>query len=359
MMTRQAHFEALFPNEKPFRWKQIEQALFSVPKEDARLRRGWQDLTTLPKAMRETLMREVPWVSYREVKTLASANGDTYKAVLEPRHAASLVETVLMANRRGQWTICVSSQVGCAMKCTFCATGKMGLTRNLTSDEIADQYRFWREKLVNSEQKLVNSMGATQRISNVVFMGMGEPLANYENVKQALLTWLKYTDLGPTHLTVSTVGVLPMLEKLLIDPDWPPVRLALSLHSADPTTRKEIVPTSYDQFLPKIEDWTRRYLEKFGNRRHHLTFEYVMLRDVNDTDRHAEMLSKMAARLGKVKVNLIPYNFTDLGYTRSRDAQIARFKAVLEARDVPVTVRKTMGDDIAAACGQLITLGKK
>ncbi len=353
--SRQAQFQALFPHEKPFRWKQIEQALFTAPKEGLKAGvpapRGWNDLTTLPKAMRETLAREVPWVSYREVKMLASANGDTYKAVLKLGHAASLVETVLMANRRGQWTICVSSQVGCPMKCTFCATGKMGLTRNLTSDEIADQYRFWGEKLVNSV--------GTGRISNVVFMGMGEPLANYENVKQALLTWLKYTDLGPTHLTVSTVGVLPMLEKLLSDPDWPPVRLALSLHSADPRTRKEIVPTSYDQFLPKIEDWTRRYLEKFGNRRHHLTFEYVLLRDTNDTDHHAEMLSKMAARLGKVKVNLIPYNFTDLGYTRSRDSQIARFKAVLEARDVPVTVRKTMGDDIAAACGQLITLGKK
>lgn len=348
MPTRQSQFQALFPHEKPFRWRQIEQAMFQA--------RGWPDLTTLPKAMRETLEREVPWVSYKEVKTLVSAKRDTHKAILQLADGA-LVETVLMANKRGQWTICVSSQVGCAMKCTFCATGKMGLMRNLTVDEIVDQYRFWGQKI---GEKIEDGSQKTEggRISNVVFMGMGEPLANYENVKNALQTWLKYTDLGPTHITVSTVGVLPMLEKLLTDPDWPAVRLAVSLHSADPQTRHEIVPTSYDQFLPKIEDWTRRYFEHFGNRRHHLTFEYVLLRDINDTDHHAEVLSKMAARLGKVKVNLIPYNFTDLGYTRTTDEQIARFRAALEARDVPVMVRKTMGDDIAAACGQLITLGK-
>lgn len=345
MSTRQSQFQALFPQEKPFRWKQIEEALFAIPKAGSKSPHGWQDLTTLPKAMREMLAREIPWVSYREVKTLVSAQRDTHKAILQLADGA-LVETVLMANKRGQWTICVSSQVGCAMKCTFCATGKMGLARNLTVDEIVDQYRFWGEKI-------------EERISNVVFMGMGEPLANYENLKKTLQTWLAYTDIGPTHITVSTVGVLPILEKLLIDPDWPAVRLAISLHSADPKTRHEIVPTSYDQFLPKIEDWTRRYFEKFGNRRHHLTFEYVMLRGINDTDRHAEMLSKMASRLGKIKVNLIPYNFTDLGYTRTTDEQLARFKVALEARDVPVMIRKTMGDDIAAACGQLITLGGK
>ena len=254
MPTRQSQFQALFPHEKPFRWKQIEEALFAIPKAGSKSPHGWQDLTTLPKAMRETLTREIPWVSYKEVKTLVSAKHDTHKAILRLADGA-LVETVLMANKRGQWTICVSSQVGCAMQCTFCATGKMGLMRNLTVDEIADQYRFWMEKIEEGQKVPM------QRISNVVFMGMGEPLANYENVKQTLLIWLKHTDLGPTHITVSTVGVLPMLEKLLSDPEWPAVRTAISLHSADPKTRHEIVPTSYDQFLPKIEAWTRRYFD--------------------------------------------------------------------------------------------------
>lgn len=351
--TRFEQFTELFPNEKAFRWKQVEENLFKPGKSN------WEDITNLSKSMRETLSKEVPWVSYKGSQVLRSARGDTHKALLELEDGQK-VETVLMENKRGDWTICVSSQVGCGMGCTFCATGKMGLTRSLTSDEITDQYRFW-QHFIHTE------LQGDQRISNVVFMGMGEPLANYENVKKAIHTWLKYTDLGPTHITVSTVGVLPVLEKILTDPDWPDTRLALSLHSADPITRKQIVPSSYEQFIPKLKEWIQRYQEVHGNRRHHLTFEYVMLKDVNDTAHHAEVLAALVNELsaGKrhheepLKVNMIPYNFTDIGLERSTNNQIHRFRDILEAAGVPVTIRKTMGDDIAAACGQLIVLGKK
>lgn len=359
--TRFEAFQELFPNEKSFRWKQIEENLFKPGKQ------GWQDITNLSKAMRETLAAEVPWVSYKGSQVMRSAKGDTHKALLELEDGEK-VETVLMENKRGDWTICVSSQVGCAMACTFCATGKMGLLRSLTADEIMDQYRFWTAYIIENPQLFQNhSTSSRERISNVVFMGMGEPLANYENVKKTIHTWLKYTDLGPTHITVSTVGVLPVLEKILVDPDWPDTRLAISLHSADPITRKEIVPSSFDLFLPKLHDWIQRYQEVHGNRRHHLTFEYVMLKNVNDTDHHAEVLADLVRELSRsrrhgeepLKVNMIPYNFTDIGLERSTRAQLERFKEILEHRGVPVTMRKTMGDDIAAACGQLIVLGKK
>lgn len=347
--TRQEQFQALFPNEPRFRFGQIQQALFQSKS------KSWNDVTTLSKQMREELTHKIPFITIKASQILTSKKGDTYKAMLTLLDGQQ-IETVLMQNVRDQWTICVSSQVGCAMRCGFCATGRMGLKRNLSADEIMDQYRFWQSFV--TEQQAKNKKFPT-RISNVVFMGMGEPLANYDNVKATINVWLKNTDLGHNHITVSTVGHLPMLEKLLNDAEWPHVRLAVSVHSADASTRKMIVPTSYDGFLPKLADWAQRYIEKFGNKKHHLTFEYVMLRDINDTAHHAKVLAEYVNQIGHVKVNLIPYNVTENKFKRSLDAVIDDFKFKLEDAGVIVTVRKTMGDDIAAACGQLIKLGQK
>ncbi|MFT7184017.1 MAG: 23S rRNA (adenine2503-C2)-methyltransferase, partial [Oceanicoccus sp.] len=163
---------------------------------------------------------------------------------------------------------------------------------------------------------------------------------------------------GVSKITVSTVGVIAILNGLIKDPDWPHVRLALSLHSADTETRNKIVPTSYDEFLPELEAWCIKYLHQSGNRKHHLTFEYVMLQDVNDTELHSDKLADFCHAVGvsQVKVNLIPYNFTDLGFQRSIHERTASFREDLESDNITVTVRKTMGDDIAAACGQLITI---
>ncbi len=307
---------------------------------------GFSDVTVMPKSMRETLAKELPWLSVRPAHILESKKKDTYKAIVELSDGKR-VETVLMQNARGQWTVCVSSQVGCAMACTFCATGTMGFTRNLSSDEIVDQYRFW-NIFLREHPKL------PQRISNIVFMGMGEPLANYDNVKEVIKTILAHTDIGATRITVSTVGLVPMLKKLLNDPDWPPVRLAVSLHSADNDTRKRMMPSSYDGFLDVLAAWTADYFEKFDSRRRHLTFEYVMLSKVNDTEMHAQALIKFARKVGKVRINLIPYNFTGAVYRDSLPGDFARFQERLETAGVTVTRRRTMGDDIAAACGQLI-----
>lgn len=339
-VSRAERIKALFPTEPAFRLKQAQEALFTPGKN------GWEDVQVLPKAMRETLIKEVPWMAVKEVTVLQSKKMDTFKAIVEVE-GGKRIETVLMQNARDQWTVCVSSQVGCAMRCTFCATGKMGLTRSLDADEIIDQIRFWRAFLAKRPE-------LPPRISNVVYMGMGEPLANYEGVKASLNAILKHTDIGPTHITVSTVGVLPRLEQILTDAEWPHVRLAVSLHSADPKTRKEIVPTSYEDFLPKLLAWTKKYLEVLGNRRHHLTFEYVMLHKVNDTEHHADVLADFVKQAGQVKVNLIPYNFTDSEFETTPRATLDAFMARLEDQGVIVTSRRTMGEDIAAACGQLI-----
>lgn len=338
-VSRDEKIRELFPMEPAFRFRQIEAALFD-PSVCA-----WDDITTLPESMRRALA-DLPLQSLTIVGIHESVRQDTFKAIVRVEGDKE-IETVLMKNPRGAWTICVSSQVGCAMACTFCATGKMGLTRQLHAEEIVDQYRLWQKFLLEHPD-------LPQRITNIVFMGMGEPLANYENVKTALNTILAQTDLGKTRITVSTVGVLPRLEQLLNDPDWPHVRMAVSLHSADPKTRKEIVPTSYDEFLPKLADWAKRYLERFGNRRHHLTFEYVMLSGINDTPHHAKLLAAFVKSIGNVRVNLIPYNFTGCEFMCSTKNDLDLFESALEDSGVTVTRRRTMGDDIAAACGQLV-----
>ncbi len=337
---RREQFRALFPEAPSFRFKQMEEALFFPAF------KNFLDVSSLSKIMRETLHANVRFLAVSEIRVFESIKKDTYKAVVETQDGKR-VETVLMQNARGHFTVCVSSQVGCAMACTFCATGTMGFTRNLTADEIVDQYRFW--KIFLTERPTL-----PQHISNIVFMGMGEPLANYEHVKEALRILLTYTDLGPTRITVSTVGLLPMLRKILIDPEWPPVRLAVSLHSADAVTRKNMMPSSFDGFLEDLVVWTKEYFQKFDSRRRHLTFEYVMLSRMNDTEKHAAALIRFARRVGKVRINLIPYNFTGSVYRDSLPGDFARFEKELCDAGVDVTRRRTMGDDIAAACGQLV-----
>lgn len=339
--SREQQIIDLFPNAPSFRFVQLQKAFFDIKV------KNWSEVSTLPVDMRAKIEEtKIPWLSVSLVRFFKSQMNDTYKAVLTTFDQRNF-ETVLMANNRGQWTICVSSQVGCAMRCTFCATGTMGLKRSLHSDEIVDQYRFWRDFL-DKDKKL------NQRISNVVFMGMGEPLANYENVKMAIHTWIKYTDMGPTKIMVSTVGVLSQMEKLLTDPEWPPVRIAISLHSANQIKREEIVPTTIPDFIKKLADWSQRYQKILGNRNHRLTFEYTLIAGVNDTPELAEELAKYITKTAVSKINIIPYNpVKGKDFTRTDKTRIDAFKEILRGHDINVTQRRTMGDDIAAACGQL------
>lgn len=337
--SRQQQFMEFYPAEPAFRWAQIERGFFN-PKFS-----GWNDVLNLSKAMRQNLADNIPWISAKLSNLQKDKAGDVFKAALELADGQK-IETVLMKNKRGQWSVCASSQAGCAMECGFCATGKMGLARNLTSDEIADQLRFWLYWLRE------NKTGA-ERVSNIVIMGMGEPLANYDNLKTALKTWLRYTDIGATHITVSTVGLLPQLEQLLNDQNWPPVRLAVSLHAVDQKLREQIIPSTAPDFFIKLADWAKRYFKKYGNRRHHLTFEYLLLQNINDRPQDAKLLADYVNKIGRVKINLIPYNKTSARLGRSADEQMEQFLAMLEKNGTVVTIRRSLGEDISAACGQL------
>lgn len=330
-----------YPKIPTYRYKQIEQALFDIQN------KSWEDVSTLPKDMRAHLQASMPFSSVKLHTLFQSKKRDTYKALLTTEDDHQF-ETVLMKNRRGQWTICVSSQIGCAMKCTFCATGTMGITRSLSEDEIVDQYRYW--------DRFLNENNIQNRISNIVFMGMGEPLANYEAVRNSIKVILANTDIGKTKITLSTVGIIPVLNEILLDPHWPDVRIAISLHSANHKKRKEIVPTTTSNFMEDMIVWAQKYHEKKGNRKHHITFEYIMLEGVNDSAEDARNLSEFVHKTGASKVNVIPYNSVDSKkFKKSTKDSIGFFKHVLRENQVDVTERKTMGEDIAAACGQLLT----
>jgi 23S rRNA (adenine2503-C2)-methyltransferase len=337
--SRAQQLNQLFPDLPSYRKTQMIEALFSP------LISGWNDISNLPKAMKETLAAELPWMSTTLVKMDEGNDQDVFKATLGLA-GGHIIETVLMKNRREAWTVCVSSQVGCAMRCAFCATGKLGLTRSLLADEIIDQYRFW-------VGFLKNRADLSAPITNIVFMGMGEPMANYHEVRDTLNLLLTHTRIGKTHITVSSVGVLPRLEEMLNDEQWPHVRMAISLHSAHEETRMKLMPSSYTGFHERLEKWAHDYLEKFGNRRHHLTFEYVMLHGVNDTKKDAQELASYANRIENVRVNLIPYNVTGAEFQSSKPETIEKFKSILESCGVTVTIRKSFGTDFNAACGQL------
>ena len=289
---------------------------------------AYQEMTDLPLILREDLPAEVPF-STLTVEHESHARDGTVKALFRTADGRP-VEAVLMVYRDGRRSICLSSQSGCPLTCTFCATGRMRFARNLTTSEILDQALHFRR------------LG---RVDHAVFMGMGEPMMNLDSVLEACA---RLPDLGVTHrrTAISTVGWLPGIERLTEEPM--PVRLALSLHAADPALRSELMPVNDRYPLADVLAACRAYYE----RKHRLVFvEYVMLAGINDSYGQAVALADVLdPRV--FKVNLIPYNPTG-AYAGSSPAAIAAFKAVLDARGLTATVRLTRGRDIDAACGQL------
>jgi 23S rRNA (adenine2503-C2)-methyltransferase len=258
--------------------------------------------------------------------------------------AGNAVETVYIPEAdRG--TLCISSQAGCAVGCRFCSTGHQGFSRNLSSGEIVAQLWF-------AEHALRKRFGSDERvISNVVMMGMGEPLQNYAALLPALRLMLDDHAYGLSRrrVTVSTSGVVPMIDRLAEDC---PVALAVSLHAPDDTLRDQLVPLNKKYPLDELLAACTRYLDHAP--RDFITFEYCMLDGVNDSAQQAQALVKLVQGRVPCKFNLIPFNpFPASGLTRSPNERIAAFAAVLQASGIVTTVRKTRGDDIAAACGQL------
>ncbi|HEX6462918.1 MAG TPA: 23S rRNA (adenine(2503)-C(2))-methyltransferase RlmN [Vicinamibacterales bacterium] len=251
-----------------------------------------------------------------------------------------LIESVFIPDTPAN-TFCLSTQVGCAMRCGFCLTGRMGIIRNLTAGEIVGQVRV-----------LARDLGMLRSRFNIVLMGMGEPLHNYDAVMKALRILNDEHGLGinPRRVTLSTVGVLPGLERLATEPLMPNV--AISLHATTEEQRDTLVPINRKYGLGELLDACRRFPVK---RRNRITFEYVMLKDVNDTDGDARRLVRLLHGI-KAKVNLLPLNeAAGISYERPTDARVNRFAKILADRGVTVSVRKSRGRDIRAACGQLIT----
>jgi 23S rRNA (adenine2503-C2)-methyltransferase len=295
---------------------------------------GYEEMTNLPKALREQLAKEVPFSTLSVEDEAESADG-TVKALFRTADGHP-VEAVLMRYRDGRRSICVSSQSGCPLTCTFCATGAMTFGRNLRASEILDQVLHFRR---------------LEPVNHLVFMGMGEPLLNFDEVRDAAL---RLPDVGITHrrTTISTVGWMLGLRRF-VDEVEQPIRLALSIHAADPRLRSELMPVN-DRFpLPEVLAECHRY---FALRRRKVFVEYVMLGGVNDSPEHARDLATLldagSTSRGVFKVNLIPYNPTGM-YDGSSRAAISAFKNVLDRARIPATVRLTRGRDIAAACGQL------
>ena len=309
-------------------------------------------MTNVPAPLREGLSGNVPF-STLTVTDEQQAKDGTVKTLFRT-HDGHPVEAVLMRYRDGRRSICVSSQSGCPLTCTFCATGTMQFGRNLTTSEILDQALHFRRLEAIDHGRAPKPRdtihpsrgGGASPLTNCVFMGMGEPLMNFDNVIAAAR---RLPDVGvtPRRTTISTVGWLPGLTRFIDEVDEP-IRIALSLHAANPALRSQLMPVNDRYPLADVLAELRRYHEL---RRRKVYVEYVMLEGVNDTPRHA---AELAAILDEkvFKVNLIPYNPTGMYGGSSRDA-IAAFKHVLDRARIPATVRLTRGRDIAAACGQL------
>jgi 23S rRNA (adenine2503-C2)-methyltransferase len=291
---------------------------------------GYGEMSNVPLALRNALDEEVPF-STLEVSAQAESRDGTVKALFRT-HDGHPVEAVLMRYRDRRRSICVSSQSGCPLTCTFCATGAMRFGRNLTASEILDQALHFRR---------------IEAVDHCVFMGMGEPMLNLDNVLAAAR---RLPDLGITHrrTTISTVGWLRGLKRF-VDEVEEPIRLAFSLHAPEDSLRSELMPVNERYPLADVLAECRRY---FALRRRKVFFEYVMLAGVNDRVEQARRLAELLDRR-VFKVNLIPYNPTGAFDGSSRRA-IDAFKAVLDRAGIPATVRLTRGRDIEAACGQLV-----
>ncbi len=321
---------------KPFHARQIFRWIY---------KRGVTDveaMTDLSRELRADLAREFTLTTPALAQRETSADG-TEKFLLrlaDGRH----IESVFIPDTPAM-TFCISTQVGCAMACAFCLTGKMGLVRNLTAGEIAGQVRV-----------LAGAVGLRDKKFNIVLMGMGEPLHNYDETMRALriLADEHGFEMSPRRMTLSTVGLLPALEKLAKEPVMP--NLAISLHAPTDLQRGELVPLNKKYGVSEIIDACRKFPL---NRRSRITFEYVLLAGVNDSPSDARKLAKLVAPV-KSKVNIIPLNAAaGIPFERPSDAVIDRFAKIIADQGVNVSVRKSRGRDIRAACGQLIVEGPK
>lgn len=324
--------EAGLPN---YRIAQVQEAIF---------KRGissWEEASSLPAELRAKLAQDRPILSFQVSKIVCSQEDKVAKALLTLQDGLQ-IETVLL-KPQDTWSVCVSSQVGCPLRCAFCSTGKMGFKRDLTQEEITDQVLMWYQYV--RKEKL------GERISGVVFMGMGEPLLNYLNVVKAArdLSRPDQLNIGARHISVSTSGIADKLHKLAVD--LPQANLAVSLHNADNAERSKIMPVNRRYDLDDLKKALEEYIAMTGRQ---VFLEYSVIENVNSRPEH---IRKLADWIYSVKdnyllhVNLIACN---LGRgEKTSDRAVKDFAAGLKGMGIGVTIRKSMGNDILAACGQL------
>jgi 23S rRNA (adenine2503-C2)-methyltransferase len=322
-----------------YRVDQLRDWLYRTPVLEA------EDMTNLPSSLR-TAIGDRLWPFEVEVEQVADG-GTTRKWLFRAPDGAG-IEAVLMGYPE-RATLCISSQVGCALGCTFCATGQFGFERHLEPGEIVAQVAYAKAFL-----RQIGMPGVPDRLTNVVFMGMGEPLANYQRVREAIRRLVEVMGMSARSITVSTVGIVPGIRRLADEP-WP-VYLAMSLHAADDELRSRLVPINRRYPIADLEAAASEYFEK---KRRRISIEWTMMDGVNDTLDQADKLASIALRL-RAHVNLIALNPTPLSVERaSSQLQIDEFAETLRSRGVNVTIRDTRGSEIDAACGQLRVMSGK
>jgi len=314
-----------------FRAKQVAKGIYGECREQ------FSDIKVLPEELKAKLDSQLRVLSLKPVKNTTSKDRDTIKVLFETIDGHK-IESVLMRYSGGRNTVCVSCQVGCRLGCKFCSTGKLGFFRDLEAEEISDQVLYFKQ-LLNKNP-----------ITNIVFMGMGEPFMNYDNVMEAIhnLNDKETFGIGARNMTISTAGIPEGISRLANE--GLQINLAISLHAPDQELRGKIMPIarkySLDELFRAIDEYVRK-----TNRR--VSYEYIMLKNINDSEENAAKLAAlMKDRL--CHINLIPYNTSDSdGFKKSTTGAMRRFLDILKHKGVPVTVRKSLGDDIRAACGQL------
>jgi len=327
---------AVLEGQPKYRFVQAEKAVWQD------LASSWEEASNLPQALRERLDIECPLKIETELDQTAKGR-KTVKALITLADGES-IETVLIRQKGGRNTVCVSSQVGCPLGCAFCATGTLGFRRNLKSAEIVEQVLFF--------ARYLKAEGRGEKIDNIVFMGMGEPFLNYQEFIKAakFLNDPETMNIGARRLSVSTAGIVEGIKRLAGEKLQ--INLALSLHAADDSLRASLMPVAKKYKIYEILKAIDAYITKTGRR---VMFEYLMIKGVNDSDQDARSLAKLLKK-PLYLVNLIPYNETGR-FQPSNPERMEKFKKILEDAGVPATIRLSFGGEIAAACGQL--KGKK
>jgi len=325
--------EEVLKNEPKYRLKQAREAVFKNFISD------WKEATSFPKELREKLNKECPLEIKADV--LVSKKENSVKAKITLKDDLK-IESVLMRHADGRNTVCVSSQVGCPLGCLFCATGKMGFKRNLTSDEIIEQVIFFNRYLKKENLK----------VTNVTFMGMGEPFLNYDNVVKAIkiLNNKDYFNISARSISVSTAGIIEGIKRF--SQDLPQCNLAISLHAPNDELRRYLMPIDKKYPLPAVLKAVDEYIKRTHRK---VMFEYVLIKDINDSDEHGRQLANLMSKK-LYFLNLILYNpigvFARGGPKLSPTKRIERFKTILAKNKINFVQRYRFGDDIQAACGQ-------